>query len=166
MATRSLLRTERLQTFLLINILIAIGVPWAFRLFGGQLDRLVTFLLAYLVLGLIDRAYLRAVFWGSVFLVYLLWQILLSNINLAWLVIQPRPKLDPGIIAVPLTISTGLEITMLASAITLTPGTLSVDLGTDGKGNNILFVHNLKVDDPEKFRAFVRNGFERLILRI
>ena len=55
---------------------------------------------------------------------------------------------------------------MLASAITLTPGTLSVDLGKDDEGNNILFVHNLKVGDPEAYRSSVHHGFERMILRI
>ena len=62
---------------------------------------------------------LRALFWGSSSCFYLLWEILLSNISLAWLVIQPKPKLDPGIIGVPLRLNSGLEITMLASAITL-----------------------------------------------
>ncbi len=109
---------------------------------------------------------MRALFWGSIFLLYLLWEIMLSNISLAWLVIQPKPKLDPGIIGVPLRLSSGLEITMLASAITLTPGTISVDLGTDDEGNNILFVHNLTVEDPEAYRQSVHQGFERMILRI
>jgi multicomponent Na+:H+ antiporter subunit E len=166
MATRPLIEAQRLQTFLLINVLIAVAVPWIYQLFGGLLDHLVTFVFAYLILGLIDRAYLRAVFWGAIFLLYFLWQVLLSNVSIAWLVIQPRPKLDPGIVAVPLTIDTGLEITMLASAISLTPGTLSIDLGTDDDGNNVLYVHNLRVGNAEEFRASVHNGFERLIMRI
>lgn len=166
MATRSPLRAERLQTLFLVNVLAAVAVPWLFRGLGGPWDHVIAFSVAYLILGLIDRSYLRAVFWGVVFLLYLLWEILLSNISLAWLVIQPKPDLDPGIVAVPLTIDTGLEITMLASAITLTPGTLSVDLGKDSEGRSVLFVHNLKVRDPEAYRASVHNGFERLILRI
>jgi multicomponent Na+:H+ antiporter subunit E len=113
-----------------------------------------------------DRSYLRAVFWGVVFILYLLWEIVLSNINIAWLVIQPRPKLDPGIIGVPLRLTSGLEITMLASAITLTPGTISVDLASDETGNRILFVHNLQVGDPEAYRESVHSGFERMILRV
>ena len=166
MATDSPLKTERLQTLFLINVLAMVAVPWFFEAFGGPWDHLIAFMAAYLILGLFDRRYLRAVFWGVVFLLYLLWEILLSNVSLAWLVIQPKPRLDPGIVAVPLTITTGLEITMLASAITLTPGTLSVDLGKDDEGRNVLFVHNLKVGDPEAYRASVHNGFERMILRI
>ena len=55
---------------------------------------------------------------------------------------------------------------MLASAITLTPGTISVDLGEDEEGANILFVHNLTVNDPVAYRESVRAGFESMILRI
>lgn len=166
MVNKPLLNPDRFLRLFLINLLAAVVAPWFFELFGGMADHLLAFLVSYIVLGLIDRDYLRAIFWGAVFLLYLLWQIVLSNINIAWLVIQPRPKLDPGIVAVPLTISSGLEITMLASSITLTPGTISVDLGTDDKGNRALFVHNLKVQDPEAYRASVHRGFERLILRI
>ena len=160
------LRSERLATFFLINLLVAVTLPFFITLFGAPWDQLITFLVAYIVLGLFDRGYLRALFWGVIFLLYLLWQIVLSNIILAWLIIQPKPKLDPGIIGVPLSLTTGLEITMLASAITLTPGTISVDLGVDSEGSNILFVHNLTVQDPEAYRVSVQDGFERMILRI
>jgi multicomponent Na+:H+ antiporter subunit E len=167
MATDTPIRSERLSTFFLINLLAAVGLPWFFTLFGGLWDHTIAFIAAYIVLGLIDRSYMRAVFWGVVFLVYLLWEIVLSNINIAWLVIQPHPNMDPGIIGVPLRLTTGLEITMLASAITLTPGTISVDLATDDEtGKRVLFVHNLQVGDPEAYRESVHTGFERMILRI
>ncbi|MFN2204214.1 MAG: Na+/H+ antiporter subunit E [Caldilineaceae bacterium] len=166
MATDTPIRSERLSTFFLINLLAAVVLPWFFTLFGGLWDHSIAFVAAYIVLGLVDRSYLRAVFWGVVFILYLLWEIVLSNINIAWLVIQPRPKLDPGIIGVPLRLTSGLEITMLASAITLTPGTISVDLASDETGNRILFVHNLQVGDPEAYRESVHSGFERMILRV
>ena len=166
MATDTPIRSERLSTFFLINLLAAVVLPWFFTLFGGLWDHSIAFVAAYIVLGLVDRSYLRAVFWGVVFILYLLWEIVLSNINIAWLVIQPRPKLDPGIIGVPLRLTSGLEITMLASAITLTPGTISVDLGSDETGRKILFVHNLQVGDPEAYRESVHSGFERMILRV
>lgn len=166
MATDTPVRSERLFTFFLVNLLAAIALPRFFEIFGQPWDSLIAFVGAYFVLGVIDRRYLGALFWSIVFVLYLIWEILLSNIGLAWLIIQPRPKLDPGIIGVPLELKSGLEITMLASAITLTPGTLSVDLGTGDDGRSILFVHNLKVRDPEAYRQSVHRGFERLILRI
>jgi multicomponent Na+:H+ antiporter subunit E len=101
-----------------------------------------------------------------IFLIYLVKEIIVSNVAMAWLIIQPIPKLDPGIIAVPLTISTALEITVLSLAISVTPGTLVVELGQDPIGCYVLYVHSLNVDDPDKFRATIKNGFERMILQI
>ena len=45
-------------------MLAAVAVPWFFTVFGGPWDHLIAFMAAYVVLGLIDRRYLRAVFWG------------------------------------------------------------------------------------------------------
>jgi len=166
MATNAPLRSERFATFLLLNLLAAAVAPWFFTIFGAPWDQLITFGIAYVALGLVDRNYLRAIFWGAIFFVYLVWQIILSNIQIAWLIIQPKLKLDPGIVGVPLILSSGLEITILASAITLTPGTISVELEQDEDGNNVLFVHNLTVHDPVAYRESVHQGFERMILRI
>ena len=104
------------------------------------------------------------------FTLYVLWEILVSNIRMAWMMIQPpgrlKAMLDPGIIAIPLSVTTDLEIITLATVITLTPGTLSVDLGQNEKGQQVLYVHNLQVIDPEQFRASLKDGFERRILQI
>ena len=127
---------------------------------------MIGFAAGIVIISLFDHRYLRQMLWSAIFLVYLTWQIILSNLSLAWLIIQPNPKLDPGIVGIPLTITGGLEITLLASAITLTPGTLSVDLGTDADGRTVLYVHNLRVGDPEQFRASVKDGFERMILQV
>ncbi len=161
----SRLDTDKFIRFLLLNLLIAAGGPWFFRIFDNYWDHAVFYVIGVLVLALFDRSYGRVHLWGSFFIAFLIVQIILSSINIAWLVIQPRLKLDPGIVALPLTVSTDLEITMLASAITLTPGTLSVDLGRNDKGQQVLFVHNLTVGDPEEFRKSIHEGFERLILR-
>ncbi|MDI9548708.1 MAG: Na+/H+ antiporter subunit E [Chloroflexota bacterium] len=163
--SNSNLDTNQAIRFLLINLLIAASGPWFIRIFGNFWDHAVFYVLGALVLALFDRSYGRVHLWGAYFIAFLVFQIILSSINIAWLVIQPRLKLDPGIVAVPLTVSTGLEITMLASAITLTPGTLSVDLGYNDKGQQVLFVHNLTVGDPDEFRNSIHEGFERLILR-
>lgn len=59
---------------------------------------------------------------------YFLWQLLLSNLRVAYDVITPRLYMRPGILAVPLDAEIDLEITLLANLITLTPGTLSLDV--------------------------------------
>ncbi len=155
---------ERVAKTFLVNLLIAFVLPNFFTLYGGLLDNLLAFVAGLAVLSLTDRRYGLYLWRSLLFLVYLGWQIILSNFAIAWLVLQPKPKLDPGIVAIPLAVSTGLEITALASAITLTPGTISVDLGRGEKGRQVLYVHALVVGDPEKLRSGIKDSFERRII--
>ena len=157
---------ERMVTLLLINVIVAFVGPMLFTIFDGAVDYLIAFAAGLVVLSLAYRRYGRAIFWSIVFLVYLLWEIIVANVNLAWLILQPKPDIHPAIVAVPLRVTTGLEITMIATAITLTPATLSLDLKIDPKGNATLYVHALRVKDADAMRAGIRDGFERLILRI
>lgn len=166
--TRSEVRSlqERMVTLLLINLLIAVIAPQLFTLFGGITDYFLAYAAGLVVLILADRRYGRVTFWSIIFLVYLIWEMILANIALAWLILQPRPNFHPAIVAIPLRVNTGLEITMLASAITLTPATLSMELMRNEQGGFTLYVHGLQVEDADKMRAKIRNGFERLILLI
>jgi multicomponent Na+:H+ antiporter subunit E len=69
----------------------------------------------------------------------------------------------PGIVAVPLDAQTDLEITLMANLITLTPGTLSLDVSED---RHTLYVHAMFVDSPESVRDSIKNGFERRLLEL
>jgi multicomponent Na+:H+ antiporter subunit E len=152
--------------WLLLNLLIAFVLPNFFTLYGGLIDSLLAFAAGLVALTLADRSYGRYLWRSALFVIYLAWQIVLSNFAIAGLILQPKPKLDPGIIAIPLSVSTDLEIMALASAITLTPGTISVDLGRVAKGRRVLYVHALVVEDPDKVRAGIKATFERRIIRI
>lgn len=157
---------EQMVNLFVINLLLAVLGPQLFTLFGGVPDYLIAFLAGIGIVSIADRRYGRVSFWTAVFLVYLLWEMILANIALAWLIIQPKPDFHPAIIAMPLRVDTGLEITMLASAITLTPATLSLELLRDNDGHLTLYIHALQVRDADQMRNKIRNGFERLILRI
>ncbi|WP_421852553.1 Na+/H+ antiporter subunit E [Oricola sp.] len=89
------------------------------------------------------------------------YELVLSAVRVALLVLNPRMDLKPGILAYPLKVDRDLEITFLANLITLTPGTLSVDVSDD---RQYLFVHALDCSDPEKTREDIADGFERKIL--
>ena len=91
----------------------------------------------------------------------LLVELVLSALKVSWLVVQPRLRLRPAIIAYPLTLTTDLQITLLANMITLTPGTLSVDVSPDRK---TLFIHVLDVADRESVVGAIAAGFETRIL--
>ncbi|MTI42659.1 multisubunit sodium/proton antiporter, MrpE subunit (TC 2.A.63.1) [Roseibium hamelinense] len=92
-----------------------------------------------------------------------IYELVMSAWRVATIVLRPKIELQPGIIAFPLTVDRDFEITMLASLITLTPGTLSVDVSEDRK---TLYVHCIDVPDPDETIADIKNGFERKILEV
>jgi multicomponent Na+:H+ antiporter subunit E len=68
-----------------------------------------------------------------------------------------------AIIAIPLDAESDLEITVLANLITLTPGTLSLDVSQDRK---ILYIHAMHVRDVDKFRHDIKARFERRVMEV
>ncbi len=88
-------------------------------------------------------------------------ELALSAWKVAVLVLSPRMVVKPGIFAFPLTVDRDFEITLLANLITLTPGTLSVDVSPDRR---TLFVHALDCSDVEATKRDIAEGFERKIL--
>lgn len=89
-------------------------------------------------------------------------EIVLSGLQVAWLVVQPNLKLQPGFVAYPLTATSDAQIALLSNLITLTPGTLSVDVSDDRK---ILFIHALNVSEREALIGHIAAGFETQVLR-
>lgn len=85
-----------------------------------------------------------------------------SALRVAVLTITPgiRGRLRPAIVAVPLTIRSDNQVTLLSSLVTLTPGTLSVDVG---EGNAVLYVHVLEFSNREAVIAEITQGFEARI---
>jgi len=89
-------------------------------------------------------------------------ELIRSALRVSWLVLQPRPLLRPGIIAYPLSVTSDRQIVLLANMITLTPGTLSIDVSDDRR---TLFIHVLDVVDREALIGQIAAGFETQILR-
>ena len=94
---------------------------------------------------------------------FFIWDLILSNVQVAWDVVRPRPGIRPGVIAIPLDARTDVEITLLANLITLTPGSLSLDVSAD---RQTLYLHVMDVQDPEALRRKCKDGFERRILAV
>ena len=82
---------------------------------------------------------------------------------MAYEVITPKLNMTPGIVMVPLDVKSDIGITVLANMISLTPGTLSLDVSNDKK---VLFVHAMYIKDKEKFIRSIKDGFERRIMEV
>ncbi len=92
-----------------------------------------------------------------------LYEIVLSAVRVARLVMSPSMNVKPALFAYELTVTEDWQITLLANLITLTPGTLSVDVSKD---REILYIHVVNTDDLEAEKQAIRDGFERQILEI
>ncbi|MCB0192935.1 MAG: Na+/H+ antiporter subunit E [Anaerolineae bacterium] len=151
----------------LLNILLALA--WAALLgeFSG-INLLAGFLLGYFALWLGQfvmgtSSYfvkLRQVI--ELFALFI-WELIKANLRVAYSVLAPFSSMRPGIIAVPLDLKTDLGITTLANMITLTPGTLSVDVSDDRK---VIYVHGMHVDHLEDFKHDIKDGFERKVKEV
>lgn len=98
------------------------------------------------------------------FTLYALAELINANLKMARYTLTPLNRLKPGILAIPL--SPGMsdtEVMTLANLITLTPGTLSLDVSAD---RTTLFVHFMHMDDPEEQRREIIHGFERRLLEL
>jgi multicomponent Na+:H+ antiporter subunit E len=71
----------------------------------------------------------------------------------------------PGVVAIPLDARTDAEIALLANLITLTPGSVTLDLSEDRR---VLYVHAMYIDggDVEAYRRSVKEGLERRVLEL
>jgi multicomponent Na+:H+ antiporter subunit E len=93
-----------------------------------------------------------------------LWQLLRANLSVARTVLlKRREDIHPAFIAIPLEAETDAEIALLANLITLTPGTLSLDVSTD---RSVLYIHTLDVEDMDALRVEIKSGLERGLLEV
>lgn len=97
------------------------------------------------------------------FLAFFIWELILANLRVAYYVLMPDYRMRSAIVAIPLDIQTDLEITVLANLITLTPGTLSLDVSPDRK---TLFVHTMYLIDADSFRREIKVQYERRVMEV
>jgi len=102
-------------------------------------------------------------FWLLVYIFIFTWEVLKANFDVAYRVIHPAMPIKPGIVRVPLTVKSAIARTMLANSITMTPGTITVDIIGDD-----IYVHwiYVKSDNPEEYSRIVSGRFEKYIKKI
>ncbi|MFG1284764.1 Na+/H+ antiporter subunit E [Xanthobacter autotrophicus] len=110
------------------------------------------------------RPRLKAPLTVAEFMLVVLWDIIVSNIEVAKLILFRRgDSLRTRYVTVPLDLEAPEAIALLAGTITMTPGTVSADLSADGKA---LLVHCLDTGDPAATVAAIKARYERRLKRI
>jgi len=151
----------------LLNLLLAIA--WI-ALTGAftPTNLLFGFALSYLLLWATRRTRPPTSYFNQApralgFVLYFAWEMLVASLRVAWLVLSPRVTLRPAVVAIPIDVQSDAGITLLANLITLTPGSLFLDVAADRR---VIYVHVMHMDDLASYRASIKNGFERRVLEL
>jgi multicomponent Na+:H+ antiporter subunit E len=132
----------------------------------------ISFIKGY-IFGLLIIFVLRRYF-GSRFYLFRLWsfiklififikELILSNIAIVKVVLKPKLDMSPAIFAMDTELTKDWQITLLSSLITLTPGTLVIDVSED---NKTLFIHAMNIGEVEDEINSIKNSFEKAILEV
>lgn len=97
------------------------------------------------------------------FVLRVLGDIIIANLEVAWLIVNPWRRLRPHFVEYPLMLEDRFTVTLLANTISLTPGTVSANLRMDGK---TLLIHALNVEDEEALIAHIRERYEQPLKEI
>jgi multicomponent Na+:H+ antiporter subunit E len=94
-----------------------------------------------------------------------IWECIKANFDVAYRVGHPDLPINPGIVKVKTSLKSDTGLTFLANSITLTPGTLSVDVDQE---EGFLYVHwiDVKDKDIEKATKLIIGRFEPILKRI
>lgn len=97
------------------------------------------------------------------FLLFYIWEVITSNLRVAWDVLTPRARYCPEIVKVRITGLSDLQLLVLANLITMTPGTLSIDVSEDGEH---LLVHDMYAGEAEAGARELEENFLKRIRRV
>lgn len=97
------------------------------------------------------------------FFFFFLYELIKANVQVAYDVITPKYFFKPGIVRYPVNATTDFEINLLATFISLTPGTLIMDISDDKKA---IYIHVMYLKDEEAFIRSLKTGVERKLLEI
>lgn len=152
---------------ILINLLLA----FAWAAVSGEfslLNVVFGFVLGGICLSLIREQlhatnHFKRALYAAELAICFVWELIKSSVNVAIIVLSPWRVLQPAIIAYPLDVRSDAEITLLANLITLTPGTLSIDVSED---TTTLYVHAIDAPDTAAVIDDIKSSFEWRIARV
>lgn len=155
------------MSLFLTNLLLALawialtGQYGASNFFAGLMLGFVVLLFTHR--GRASNAYTSKIKAIAGFFLFFTKELVMANLRVAFDVVTPSHHMRPGIVAIPLDLKTDLEITVLTTLITLTPGTLSLHVDEDRR---TLYLHAMYIDDPDQLVRVIKDGFERRVREV
>ena len=148
-----------------LNLLIAVG--WAAVAGGfGAVDLVLGFAGGFLALWLTrplfgPSPYFRRTFGAIGLVVFFLYELVRSSIAVVWDVVTPKIHSRPRMVRMPLDCVDETQIMLTANLISLTPGTLTVDVAAD---RSHLVIHAMFAEDPDEVVHDLKRGLERRVM--
>ena len=132
----------------LLGTVLGVAIPYVTRRFWPE--------------PLVVRRPLRVVEYAAV----VLYDVVVANLQVAAIILGPLSRVRPAFVRVPLDLRTDFAVTVLASTVTLTPGTVSVEVEDDGTGRRWLVVHALRCLDADDMVRTIKERYERRLKEI
>lgn len=160
--------------YFILALIIWILVAWPFVdgkidvqvLIAGAIAAAIVAFLFHEILPKEHRVFISPVriFWALVYVPVFFYYVIMANFDVVYRALHPKMPIKPGIVKIKTVLKTESGITALANSITLTPGTLTVDLTDDG----FLYIHwiNVKSDDVEQATKLIAQRFEWFLQKI
>ena len=155
----------------IVAFIVWLLLTWPFQWQDAAVGLPVSALVAYLTGDLfLQRPHLagqgrRYVYLILHYLPVLAWECFKANIDVALRVLNPALPIGPAIVKAPVTLKTDPGLTFLANSITLTPGTLTVDVDKEA---GLIYVHCIAVpeEDRESLTQRIVGRFEPILKRV
>jgi multicomponent Na+:H+ antiporter subunit E len=163
-------RLKRRILDLIIIFVLWLLLTWSLDVQGVIVGAVIAVLFAFLLSGLLPQRVERLFspvrwFWALMHIISLSFWIIVANFDVLYRVIHPNMPIRPGIVKVKTTLKSDEAKTFLANSITLTPGTLTVDIIDDW-----LYVHWINVhenlEDTEAITRDIAGRFEVTLRRV
>lgn len=150
-----------------LNIVLAA----AWMLINGRFsawDFIVGFVVGFLCLSLTQAtrgrlSYGRKILAAIHLVAYFLMEVTITSIRVVWDVLTPTHLSEPDIIHFPLDVKSDLEIMILGNMVSMTPGSLTLDVSDD---KQYLIIHAMFASDKDEVIAELKNGLERRLLEV
>lgn len=97
------------------------------------------------------------------FIIYYIYEMIKANLLIAVDILSPHPKMKPGIVIHNLDDMSDQELLTLFNLLSMTPGTLSIDISNDRR---CIYVHAWNINDVEKFKNEIKTNLEKRVLKV
>ena len=165
----------KIETKSRIFVFIASFIIWIILAGARDIQELVVGLVVALLTSLLagqmlittqkHKNPLRRLLYAVRYVITFLWEMIKANLHVAYLVAHPMVPIKPGIVKIQSSLSKDSALTVLTNSITLTPGTLTVDINEQTKE---IYIHwiEVKSEDVKDNTRIIGDKFERLLTEV